>query len=51
MLFTDKQAQPSNDSCYTQLRSGSGIMSYYSSDENYHHLTAKSELISQSAVL
>jgi len=49
-MFTDKQAQPSDDSCYTELRSGSRIMNYNSSNESNQHVTAKSELISQSAV-
>jgi len=42
---TSKHAQPSNDSGYTELRSGSGIISQNSSDESYHHVTAKSEII------
>jgi hypothetical protein len=50
-MFTEKQAQPSDDSRYTELRNDSGIMGYNSSSESYQHVTAKSEVISQSAGL
>jgi len=49
-MFTDKQAQPSVDSGYTELRRGSGIMSHNSSNDSYQQVTAKSEPINQSAV-
>ena len=42
---TTKHAQSANDSGYTELRSGSGIISQNSSDESYHNVTAKSEII------
>jgi hypothetical protein len=50
-MFTGKQAQPSYVSGYNELWIGTGIMSYNSSSEGYQHVNAKSELISQSAVV